>query len=749
MAEGEKRPGPGLEIQKNIAAEDISPQREPVAEEKSRQELAQLKDRMKEVERMVPPEHLELLAEASGGFHYRWAWDLADKFLQEGILMRGYTDLRTKDIYINPIIVAGLPELGIKPMNRREIQGFYYHEAGHHAKEVGRFQDDMMADLKDPEVVPEIYRGDEQTEVQFLQALHSHLHNTLADIWDESYMGRDPYAAIRAAVEEKGAAAPDEMRQLQKMGLNKPEQFCQLVLRGRYNESEEFLKKMKRDQLTPEYVRQKSKFQDSVDPEVFDAYVKSMSSGAIRATMRQQEFESPFVPDWKKEQNRQRRFTAYKEVVLPEYLKLVEKEVEQRQQAKQQAESGLGQPGQPGQAGSAGSSEAVPLTPGEQREILEQLAKELEKAGQERGALAPAPEEKNKEKGSLDDLRRKVKERLEALQTGQPQPESHPEDQPAGPEGMDKVRQLARQLERQNRERQQRGLAEQMGIRQESIRSWENTREKYREAIESLAADLAEVFLADRRKYRVHHRRSGEITPGLEYETVAAIAGGETDPATRTDIKQNPEFLETEMELIYDTSGSMTQGGRLEHSVALGIIVVEAFKRIRELLAAEDLLDPREEQPFRVGVTKFAATPQRVTSLEEPLSDRKEITIIDKVSVAGGGTDEVEAVAQTYQKLSLGKNRVIKIIMIFSDGQGNKEGLAPMMQQIEQDDKVLFMAIGMGDSEDFAKDVTESYLAPLRDQRAANIFAYATDKPQSAIPEVIKFLKREVEKRRQ
>ncbi|MFC1721980.1 hypothetical protein ACFL0Z_03670, partial [Patescibacteria group bacterium] len=576
MAEGEKRPGLKQEIQKDIMDEDVPSKKETVEEEQLEQELAKLKDRMKEVEKMIPPAHLELLAEASGDFHYRWAWDLAAKFLQEGLMMRGYTDLQTRNIHINPLVLTGVPEIGMPPMDRREIQGFYYHEAGHHTAEVGRFQDDMRENLQDPEVVPEVYRGDEQTEIRFLQALDSNLHNTLADIWDESYMGRRPYAAIREALDEKGSVA--EMAELTKRGLSKPEQFCQLVLRGRYGESKEFLKKMAGGRLKAEYVRKNSKFKESVDPEVFDAYVKSMSSGAIQATMRQQEFESSFTEDWRRERNRQRRFTAYKDIILPEYLKLVEQEVEDRKKSKQQVKggkdkSGKGEPSKTESSGQAGSLDSVPLTPEEQREILEKLAKELEEAGKERGAMAPSKEDEKKGQESLDELRRRVKERIEALREGKPLPEvpPRPGDKPEDPEGMDKLRQVQRQLERQSRERRQGGLAEQMGVRQESIASWERTREKYRDVIEALANQLADVFLADRRKYRVHHRRSGEITPGLEYETVAAIAGGETDPATRTDIKQHPEFLETEVQFVFDTSGSMS-GYRLESSIDLSVV---------------------------------------------------------------------------------------------------------------------------------------------------------------------------------
>jgi len=281
-----------------------------------------------------------------------------------------------------------------------------------------------------------------------------------------------------------------------------------------------------------------------------------------------------------------------------------------------------------------------------------------------------------------------------------------------------------------------------MGVRQETIQRWERIKEKYRAEIESTVASLADVFLEDRRSRLEYLRREGEIVPGLEYETISALISGELDPDTKMSTVRNPEFLETELEWIVDTSTSMG-GDSIEKSIDLLVIITEAFKRIRENLAGENLL-AEEEEPFRLGATKFAKTPERVTKLKDPINDEKEVKIIEEIAKVGGGTEETEAIREVYQELSLNKNNVIKIIVVLSDGHGDRAGVAPIMRQIEEDGEVVFLAVGLGNE---AKAVKETYLGPLRD-REKNVFGEEAKDPSEALPKVIEFLKREVNNRR-
>jgi len=258
---------------------------------------------------------------------------------------------------------------------------------------------------------------------------------------------------------------------------------------------------------------------------------------------------------------------------------------------------------------------------------------------------------------------------------------------------------------------------------------------------------LAEVFLDDRRKKIEFLHRYGEIVPGLEYETISAKLAGEPDPPTNMRSVVNPEFLETEIIFILDTSDSMS-GAPLDQSNEFMVINTESFKRLREMLADEQLLVHEDEQPFRIGMTKYSVNPERVTKLDEPLSERKQLIMLERGSMVGGGTDEVEAVKSEYKELTLEKKNVIKIVFLLTDGHGNREGIAPIMRQIESDDEVIFMVFAVGNNVDEVA-IFESYIGPLRDKRQGkNIFAFAARDPKTVIPHGIEFLRREVWRKR-
>lgn len=664
----------------------------------------------------LPPslttEHLRIMAEVSGGFNIVPDYDLAAKTLQDlnstggqAGIQAGYTNMSTKSIHYNPVLFEGVPQLGIKPVENPA--GFFYHEIGHHTKEARQFQDMMLNSLGDePDVIPDAYKGDPASEARFFQAVQSHLQNGLADKWLESFMGRRPYYTVRNNISSFHIEGGG--RESLKM-YSKPEQLMQVL-------------------VGEDMYGSKKPVAELIDPDVFEAFQRLKKSKAVEAIDNRVAFENYFSSELDKRSTIERKFAAYEQAFLPEYIKLMEAELKERKQARQL-----------GMGGSADN--AVPLTKEEERELVDHLLNQLIEAGKEYTSHAPSPEEQE----VLQDKIKQIKDALEKRQREGQQPQG-PKPEPQKKSGEENIRNLAEELQRQERERRMRGLAESMKVRQKSVESWNRIKEKYRSEIDSTAAFLSEVFLDDRRKRLEYLRREGEIIPGLEYETISALISGELDPDTKMITVRNPEFLETELECVNDTSGSMS-GERLEKSIDLEVILVEAFKKVREDLAGEDLL-LEDEQPFRVGVIKFAASPERVTKLEEPLSDKKELIIIDKVSKSGGGTDETEAIQEVYKGLTLGKGNVIKMIIVLSDGEGNKEGVAPIIRQVEEDDQVIFLIVAMGKTLEEGDDVAESYIAPLRDKNK-NVFGITAVEPAEVLPQVLDFIKKQVEQRRQ
>jgi hypothetical protein len=222
---------------------------------------------------------------------------------------------------------------------------------------------------------------------------------------------------------------------------------------------------------------------------------------------------------------------------------------------------------------------------------------------------------------------------------------------------------------------------------------------------------------------------------------------GKPDEPTRMEVIQNLEFLQTQIEGIMDTSGSMA-GDRAVFCVEAMVIIVEAFKEVLKRLREENLLEP-DEQPFQIGATKFSIGSERISKLNEQLSDTKVLKIIDKFSHIAGGTDEAEAMKEVYQPLALGQDNVIKIMVMMSDGDGNRAAVHPLMQQIEADGKVVFLVIAFGNkSGQDGASIAATYLKPIKAPEEGNIHALVGDDFIKLIPELCEFFKREIGKRR-
>jgi len=668
-------------------------------------------------EEIISPDHLKMISQASGGY----------VFVEDPSILpnkTGFTlkDSDPKEIHYNPLIFKGSPELGVKPIEHPE--GFFYHEAGHHAPEVLEFDDDLTRQVLVPENIPESYKGSEAAEKRFFSALYRHFINTNVDMWLESFLGRRPYYPIKESVTkfQQGKGAMESYTH-----FPKPEQLMQALLRSRYFEQ--------------------SNIGERLDADVHEAYERITRSGAMRALLDARDFENYFASPRDRRRAIERKVLACKEAMLPEYLKLLENELEERKKQTQEAkgaeqskpdEGGQNQPQQP-------PSESAPLTKEEEQELVQQILKELEEAGHEAGA--PSPDEQGHHEEYMGELHRRIEKlhETEVPEEGNPR-EIKPHE--SGPEaGEEVIRQLAREFQQKEADRARQGLAEAAQVRQESIKEWENIKQEYRLEIQSAASFLVEVFLDDRRKKLEYLVREGEVVPGLEYETIAAILSGDIDPDTKMRTTRNPEFLETELEFIVDTSGSMA-GDKIRKSIALLVIVAEALKRVKDDLAGEDLL-MLDEEPLRVGVTKFAAAAERVTKLTDPLDDKKQLTIIDKLSQVGGGTEETGALTEVYRDLTVDKKNVIKIIIVLTDGAGNQEGVRPIIQQIEQDNEIVFLAAGLGTGEEEAQAIVKTYLESLQNREGGNVFGIAARNPNELLSRVLEFLKREVDKRRQ
>ena len=335
MAERQFEPG------SKIKDADEERPKEPV---QLTQELAQdiLKriDEAPPLDEVIDPQYLKFLTKASGGFSFHSDRNLAIKSLTEGRIYSGYTEMNPDKpggrIFFNPLLRVGIPELGIEPWSDIQIEGFSAHEAGHHAEEVRELQDRLLAALANPDLIPEAYQGDPNTEQRFLAGLHSHLNNGVADVWDESFMSRRPYRMVENAINslqgEKGGIEDHH-------DLSRPEQLIQVLLKGRFHEDPKIMKAMKSGKVPDKLLESNSLVKGKISPETWDQYKRILSSGAMKALMDTKIFEVPsanFATPAQLEAGIDRKFNAWQDVFLPAYLDLVEEEIEQRKKQKQE-----------------------------------------------------------------------------------------------------------------------------------------------------------------------------------------------------------------------------------------------------------------------------------------------------------------------------------------------------------------------------------------------------------------------------
>lgn len=705
------------------------------------------------LEDIVSIQLLEALAESSAepggkGFRFRPAPELETLAKTQGQFRVGYTDMKTGVIYYNPLVIEGFPAMGIEPWSPGQGRGFATHEAGHHAPPVRELDDTLVEHLKDPDIIPADYAGDPEAETSFLSGLNSHLINALLDVWLESYMGREPYRVQAQDIKEMNVGMGESESY---MGMSRPEQLLQILIRSRY-------------------IKQ-TKLAERVAPEVLESYERILQTPGMRRMMDRGVFEDYFASPKAKKDAIKKKDEAFSAIFLPEYLKLVKTELDKRAEQQQQESQGgdegqeSDQEGQPSngkrkpskkqgqgdpQSGqpSGVPSETVPLTKAEKQKLLEQLGKELQKAGEEQfGSEAPSTEEQQQLDQLMKALQKASQQRAEAKAKGEPVPVEEPKADDTETDPLQAARDLARKLNRESRHREQDELAQSLGVETADIREWQRIVAERRDEIQTLTQALTEIFVSDRRPITAYLKREGEIVPGLEYETIAGLVGGKDDPQTRMRIERNKEFMETEIEFIGDVSGSMTSGGKDQMSIDMMVVILESMQNVRKQLEAEGLLGSPGEQPLRVGATKFDTRAERVTTLDEPLSPQKELRIVHEFKANGGGTDERQAIEQVYQGLSLRKKNVIKLMVVFTDGQGSGAAIAPIIEKIEDDKEVLFLALGLGDDAASSKAIADTYTAPLRD-RETNVFAEAVSDPKQMTPLLVEFLRREITKRK-
>lgn len=650
------------------------------------------------IEDIVDPTFLQNLSRASGGFYFVL---IDPEQLPPGLQTQlGYTNRRTGGIYLLREAAVRLLQ---EPDGERSIRGFFAHEAGHHAPEVVRMQDKLVDVLgkqdMEPHELHEYFEMDEQmkelmledipTRQLFWRAVNGDAWNGAADVWLEEFMGRDPFLGVR-----------NDYRHLYRRILGRDAAFLQsmpfhhqltqwLVGEERYYRASERMSRSKRNTML------QAKAEELLSPTVAKAVRELREKGAIEVLMDNKPWESWSATDKDYDRAIDQKFIAVTEYLFPQWKQLLLKQFEA---SVKEAVASVEQ------------EEQRKLTKDEKKQVefrvLRQLLHETIRRGN--GAYAsqtPDPQQEDKKNVKID-------------QIGPRPSKSADKITPALPSARDEMERGMRDRMAEYHRTRIEDLADRFGVDREDIERQQRIEKEYAQEIEDLANDIAESFLSQRRAETDRHHYEGELEPGMEPFVVAEAERGNLDIAAYQQLVQAIEFMQTEVEMLLDSSGSM-QNNRLEMGWVLCVIIQRAFERVKAMIEDEQLLRPEEEDPLRVGYVLFADAPSRIKKLDEPITEKSLAQMMHQTRTYTGGTDDAGAITALTTEFKAREGRVLKFLIIVSDGEGNAAAVQNIMNTLEKDDDILVIVVGMGAK---AQNVIDTFSTKARSAGTKNIF---------------------------
>ncbi|MFH0860801.1 MAG: vWA domain-containing protein [Candidatus Altiarchaeota archaeon] len=636
----------------------------------------------------------------------------------------------------------------------RKVLGLFAHEAGHHAPPVKALHeriDEHIADSKP--LLPEWY--DDNVFLKYLQ-------NCVVDVWDDTYMSRYPYKDVAACINALGA--PPGLDYSYKH-LTKPDQFGQLV--------------------TGEYINPSSKpLTDLVDEDVAEVYKKVSDAGLLEPFASLGQYGKFFKKKESGKRELERKFESY-EKIIPYFVELVDKEVQQRSEERKKQKEEEKQKGEKGdqQKDGKGQSQKGEGQKGDEQEGDEQ-GEEQEGESQEgegkqgkgkpgkgkpgkgkpgkgmpgqappRGPSRAAPptrqereEMKAMAKEVLDELLKAAEAMAPLTERGKPkegEEGARPIEEMDHQDFYDRITDATKERLRDMGSRS-RDLSERYDVRTVITDEYLRVREKRRDEISSLQSQVVEVMRENRLGELSYTQREGEISPGLEYEYISEMARGEMEPPTMMQEVKTPRFVRSELFFLVDGSGSMN-GEKLRRCRELMVIMAEAHEGGKNQLEGEQLLRP-DENPLKLGAAGFATKLWTAKDLDAPITEESKIVMLARLYEGAGGTEDAKALKAQYNKLTLRDPDVVKILVVLTDGYGDPNALKPLLKQMQEDDQVLALILGLGTG---AEGVIPAYEGVVgRASEKSNVFAqFIPDEEfDQIIPIVSKFYSNQVRDR--
>jgi len=624
---------------------------------------------------------------------------------------------------------------------QKEIQkGGLLHEAGHHlgvVKVLERFlleadtQERILGDLSLGEVTQERIRESIERSRKELEALSERanlgpyvanllflkdLHNLVLDTWLEAYEENYPEGELKIEAEKALKALNEEL-------FPEVPKTLQINLKTRQPEllSSQFktallLKKMRPD--WPEWGKTGYDLwfkEGFVSEEVKKSLENIVKNKALEILTETQGLKEILMPkeriQWVKKKKLQEAYFA----IRAEYIKLLLKDFEKMIEEKVKELSQLSEGGEEGDRKGGGKGKPInfdDLPPEIQEQILDQILEQIEEGEVGTPSLSEDDEEERRNILSLgrEAIEDEIRRRREEKEGKKPE-----EGEKKGESKTEKS--LREQLARMSHERQIHAASEMeraalLGLSPEQLRIFEKKKREMSGQINYLTNFLVEILKHKMEAELKTHQPMGHLMPGYFPEYIRGRKEGK-EPKVFQYLKLKGVMPAIDLLFLVDHSSSMGVLDKNKKAAETVLLFSEAFSRAEKELN-KVLPNARKKREYlREGLITFSDQAILRKPLDTPLDEKTIAQIFFTAeNISGGGTADAEALRNLikyFQEEDVkyrGRCKVLKLVVVVTDGQGEREKVKDVLETAKSIKNTIFVAVGAGSD---TKDVLDTY----------------------------------------
>ncbi len=274
-----------------------------------------------------------------------------------------------------------------------------------------------------------------------------------------------------------------------------------------------------------------------------------------------------------------------------------------------------------------------------------------------------------------------------------------------------------------------------LGIKKQTYVRFQRTCEDYAEQRRLLTETLSYFVLRDLERKTEFHRRGGfMVVPGRELETRFRMAAGDLNPDTTINERDTRWPRRAQLASLVDVSGSMI--AHLDGTLGYYTVLSSAAMHVQNELqmnAHKYDIPPGWPPPLSAEVIVFDDLPEVVLPLTEDITEQALARGYEHIlerTLRGGGTNDSQALRFMHGRLQQGDPYTIKILSMLTDGQGNSDRLAPVLDQIQDDPSIFLIVTAVGPE---GEAIVRSYVNRFRPASAFRVHASAHPDVPSAL----------------